>query len=132
MLGLDAILGISTQLISRLIPDPTQADAARLKLLEIQQSGELAQITGQLEINKMEASSSSLFVSGWRPAIGWICALALFYQYLARPLTIGLLIATGHESPQLPGLDENLWQLLLGMLGLGGLRTFEKINGASK
>lgn len=65
-------------------------------------------------------------MSGWRPAIGWVCALAMGYQYLLRPFLVAF-------NPVLafPGLDDNLWQLLAGMLGLGGLRTFEKVNGVA-
>jgi hypothetical protein len=126
MLGLDAILGIGGKLIDKLIPDPAAQDAARLELLKLQQSGELAAMTAQTEINKAEASNPSVFVSGWRPAIGWVCALAMGYQYLARPLMVAFMPALAF-----PGLDDNLWQLMMGMLGLGGLRTFEKTQGVA-
>lgn len=126
-----AILDIGGKVIDRLWPDPTQAAQAKLELFKLQQSGELAQITGQLEINKAEAANASVFVSGWRPAIGWICGAALAYQYIIRPVVSWGVIAAGHPLPPMPGLDENLWQLLLGMLGLGGLRTFEKINNVA-
>ena len=129
---LSAILQVSGKVIDRLWPDPTQAAQAKLELFKLQQTGELAQITGQLEINKTEAASSSVFVAGWRPAIGWVCAFALFYQYIGKPISQAIAVAIGHPLPVLPGLDDNLWQLLLGMLGLGGLRTFEKINGVAK
>lgn len=126
-----AVLDIGTKVIDRLWPDPTQAAQAKLELFKLQQSGELAQITGQMEINKAEAANASVFVSGWRPAIGWICGAALAYQYIIRPVVSWGVIAAGHPLPPMPGLDENLWQLLLGMLGLGGLRTFEKINNVA-
>jgi len=126
MIGLDAILGIGSKLIDKLIPDPAAQDAARLELLKLQQSGELAAMTAQTEINKAEASNPSVFVSGWRPAIGWVCALAMGYQYLARPFMTAFLPAL-----TFPGLDDNLWQLMMGMLGLGGLRTFEKTQGVA-
>ena len=126
MSGLDAILNIGGKLIDKLIPDPAAQDAARLELLKLQQSGELAAMTAQTEINKAEASNPSVFVSGWRPAIGWVCALAMGYQYLARPLMVAFMPALS-----VPGLDDNLWQLMMGMLGLGGLRTFEKTQGVA-
>lgn len=126
MLGLDAILGIGGKLIDKLIPDPAAQDAARLELLKLQQSGELAAMTAQTEINKAEASNPSVFVSGWRPAIGWVCALAMGYQYLARPMMVAFM-----PTLAFPGLDDNLWQLMMGMLGLGGLRTFEKTQGVA-
>jgi len=126
MFPIAQILNIGSQLIDKLIPDPVAQDAARLELLKLQQSGELAAMTAQTEINKAEASNPSVFVSGWRPAIGWVCALAMGYQYLARPLMVAFMPALAF-----PGLDDNLWQLMMGMLGLGGLRTFEKTQGVA-
>ena len=126
MMGLDALLNVGGKLIDKLIPDPAAQDAARLELLKLQQSGELAAMTAQTEINKVEAANTNWFVSSWRPAIGWVCALAMGYQYLARPLMVAFMPALAF-----PGLDDNLWQLMMGMLGLGGLRTFEKTQGVA-
>ena len=127
-----AALDIGSKVIDRLWPDPAQAAAAKLELLKLQQSGELAQLTGQLEINKIEAASSSLLVAGWRPFIGWICGAALAYTFIAYPL---LLWATAawwpNVRPPALGNDGMLYELLLGMLGLGGLRTFEKVKGVA-
>jgi hypothetical protein len=128
---ISAALDLGNTLISRIFPDPAQADAAKLKLLELQKSGELAAMTAQTDINKAEALNPSLFVSGWRPAIGWVCALALAYQYLLRPLSGTIATLFGITLPPLPGLDDNLWQLMMGMLGMGGLRTFEKVQGVA-
>ena len=126
-----AVLDIGGKLIDRMWPDPAQAATAKLELIKLQQSGDLAQMTGQLEINKIEAANANMFVSGWRPAIGWVCALALLYQYLVRPLAVAIFAAVGHPLPVMPGLDENLWQLMMAMLGMGGLRTFEKVQGVA-
>ena len=126
-----AVLDIGGKLIDRMWPDPAQAATAKLELIKLQQSGDLAQMTGQLEINKVEAANANIFVSGWRPAIGWVCALALLYQYLIRPLAMAVFAAIGHPLPVMPGLDENLWQLMMAMLGMGGLRTFEKVQGVA-
>jgi len=126
-----AAMDIGGKLIDRLWPDPAQGAAAKLELIKLQQSGDLAQMTGQLEINKIEAANANMFVSGWRPAIGWVCALALLYQYLVRPLAVAIFAAVGHPLPVMPGLDENLWQLMMAMLGMGGLRTFEKVQGVA-
>jgi hypothetical protein len=126
MILLDALLGLGGKLIDKLIPDPAARDAAKLELLKLQQSGELAAMVAQTDINKVEAANPSVFVSGWRPAIGWVCALAMAYQYLIRPF-----LAAFYPVLTFPGLDDNLWQLLAGMLGLGGLRTFEKLNGVA-
>jgi hypothetical protein len=126
MILADALLGLGGKLIDKLIPDPAARDAAKLELLKLQQSGELAAMLAQTEINKVEAANPSVFVSGWRPAIGWVCALAMAYQYLLRPF-----LAAFYPVLTFPGLDDNLWQLLAGMLGLGGLRTFVKLNGVA-
>lgn len=128
---ISAALDLGNTLISRIFPDPAQADQAKLELLKLQQSGELTAMTAQTDINKVEAQNTSLFVSGWRPAIGWVCALALAYQYLLRPLSGTIATLFGITLPPLPGLDDNLWQLMMGMLGMGGLRTFEKVQGVA-
>jgi len=122
---ISAALDIGGKLIDRLWPDQTQRDAARLELLKLQQSGELVQISGQLEINKAEAANPNLFVSGWRPGVGWVCVAGLAYQFLAYPIMVAWL-------PAITSLDMGtLMTLLAGMLGLGGLRTTEKINGVA-
>ncbi len=129
---LTAALDIGGKIIDRIWPDATQANAAKLELLKMQQSGELAQIAGQLEVNKAEATSASVFVSGWRPFIGWVCGAALAYTYLLYPLLMwaGALWFPAIKPPVL-GNDGMLYELLFGMLGLGALRTFEKIKGVA-
>ncbi len=128
---ISAALDLGNTLINKIFPDPAQASQAKLELLKLQQSGELATMTAQTDINKQEATNQSVFVSGWRPAIGWVCALALAYQYLLRPLMTWAFMAADYNFPPMVGLDENLWQLMMGMLGLGGLRTFEKVQGVA-
>lgn len=133
-------LDIGSKVIDRLWPDPVQRDAAKLELLRMQQNGELAQMAaetelakGQLAVNAEEAKSSSVFVSGWRPAVGWVCVVGLLYTFLLRPM---LAWASGFAAtpvPLPPPLDMgDLLTLLLGMLGLGGLRTAEKIKGVAR
>lgn len=83
----------------------------------------------QTDVNKTEAAASSVFVAGWRPAIGWVCALALIYQYLLRPVVEFSIFMATNQHVQMPGLDDNLWELMFSMLGIGGLRTLEKFGG---
>lgn len=126
-----ALLSIGNTIITRLFPDPAQAAQAQLALLKMQQDGELAAISGQMEINKIEASSSSVFVAGWRPFAGWTCGIGLAYVSIIEP--IARLIATlcGYEGA-FPAIDTTLtMQVLLGMLGMGGLRTLDKIKGVA-
>lgn len=120
--GLGAVADLANTVITRLFPDKTEQERQQLATM-------LTIVQGQLDANKAEATSNSPFTSGWRPAIGWICGLALFAQYVGRPMLQWVGIVTGHSWPVLPGIDDNLWQLMLGMLGLGGLRTFERVKG---
>ena len=86
----------------------------------------------QTEINKVEAASQSMFVAGWRPFVGWTCGVALMYHFLLLPLLHFILKATGNEV-ELPEFDfSHLSTILMGMLGLGGLRTYEKLRGVSR
>ena len=129
---ISAVLDIGGKVIDRLWPDPTQRAAAQLELMKLQQSGELAQIAGQLEINKIEAASPNLLVSGWRPFCGWICGLALAYSYLVYPLLVwACTIWAPTVTPPKLGNDGMLYELLFAMLGLGGLRSFEKFKGVA-
>lgn len=124
---LDSLLSIGTKIIDRVIPDKTAAAQAQAELLKMQVNGELEQLAGQLEVNKVEAANSSIFVAGWRPFIGWVCGAALAYQFVIRPIVTWAVPSMGYTIAEMPGLDDNLWELLTGMLGLGGLRTYEKV-----
>lgn len=121
---ISAGLELATVAVKRIWPDKSEEDARLL-------ASQLTIVQGQLDANKIEAASPSTFTSGWRPAIGWVCALALFAQYIARPGLQWCGMVSGHPFPTLPGIDDNLWQLMLGMLGLGGLRSFEKVKGVA-
>ena len=131
-----SLIPVFSQLLDKILPDKGAADAAKLELLKMAQQGELAQInadvsiaTAQSETNKIEAASSSLWVSGWRPACGWICALALGFKYIGGPLLVMIGAYAGIKI-ELPPIDSGeLMPLLLGMLGLGTLRTVERMKG---
>ncbi len=129
-------LPLITSVLDKVLPDATAAADAKLKALELAQRGELAVLDAdtrlalaQLEVNKVEAGTD-LFRGGWRPAVGWMCVAGLGYQLVLRPLLPWLARVAGGEVPDLPSIDtETLMVLLTGMLGLGGLRTFEKVKG---
>ncbi len=131
-----ALIPLVGDLIEKLLPDPQAAADAKLKMLELAQKGELAVLDadmrlalGQMEINKAEATTD-LFRGGWRPATGWACVAGLIYQFLAQPLVPWFAAVFGLTVPPLPAIDnDTLMVLLTGMLGLGGLRTFEKVKG---
>jgi len=123
-------------LMDRLFPDPKAAAEAKLEVMRLAQSGELAQLnadlqlaTGQIDVNKVEAANASLFVAGWRPAIGWICGAAFAFKFIGGPAAFVLSQWLGHPIT-LPVFDfTEMSTILLGMLGLGGLRTVEKVKG---
>ena len=133
------LTNILPSLIDKIWPDPAKANEAKLKLLELQQNGELKALEaetnlalGQLRINEEEAKSASIFVSGWRPAVGWVGALALGYAAILEP--VGRFVAQvwfGYTGA-FPVIDTTItMQLLFGILGLGGYRTFEKHKGVA-
>jgi hypothetical protein len=127
-----AMLDIGGKVIDRLWPDPVQAAQAKLELFKLQQSGDLAQIAGQLEINKVEAASSNPFTSGWRPFVGWTCGAGFAVQFVVGPLGEWASALAGHPV-KFPQLDlGTMMPLLFGMLGLGAYRTAEKIQGVSR
>ncbi|PZP97497.1 MAG: hypothetical protein DI587_17005 [Variovorax paradoxus] len=128
------VLALLPSLLDKILPDPGAAADAKLKLMELAQSGELAQLNSttqvavaQTEVNKIEAASNRLFVAGWRPAVGWICAFAIGFKYIGGPLLVMVAAYLGHAI-QLPDVGaDDLIVLLGGMLGLGTLRTVEKV-----
>ena len=128
---ISAILNISSTIINKLFPDPTQAAQAQLALIKLQQDGDLAAIVGQMDINKIEAGSGSVFVSGWRPFCGWICGFGLAYVSIIEPIARLLATLIGYTGI-FPAIDTTLtMQVLLGMLGMGGLRSLDKIKGVA-
>jgi hypothetical protein len=87
----------------------------------------------QISVNAAEAASGSLFKGGWRPCVGWVCAIAFFYHFVGQPLIIFIVALAGAEIPPLPEFDMGtLLTVLGGMLGIGSLRTYEKQKGITK
>jgi hypothetical protein len=128
---LSGLLDIGSKLIDKLIPDPKQKADALQKLEELHQNGDLQVIADQTDINKIEAANANIFVSGWRPFIGWVCGSALAFQLVVAPLVMWGYQIAGHPVV-LPAMQtELLTTLLVGMLGLGGMRTVEKLNGVA-
>lgn len=139
-------LGGIVQAVGQIADDLITTDKERLDAeLELRRLGleerkiDAGLVQGQLDVNRAEAASLSLFVAGWRPAIGWIGAVALSYQFLAYPLLVWIWallqarawVPAGLQPP--PMLDtEALWVVLSGMLGIAGLRTAEKVKGVAR
>ena len=128
---ISAALGLGTALINKLFPDPIQAADAKLKLLELQQSGELATMTAQTDINKEEAKSTNWFVAGARPFILWICGFAMLYCTLIEPILRFVATVLFGYSGSFPVIDSNFtMQVMFGILGLGAYRSYEKVKNA--
>jgi hypothetical protein len=120
------LLPVVGDVLDRFFPNKEEKEKATREI-EAKLTDHLASIDiAQLEINKAEASHKSIFVSGWRPFVGWSCGLALFYTYLLQPIAVFIMGQTG-TLVHLPELDlATMMPVLLGMLGLGGLRSWEK------
>ena len=125
---LTILMPILTQVLGAVLPDPVKRAEVMTTLLT--ELGKLDQ--GQLAINQTEAAHRSLFVAGWRPMIGWACAFGIIYQFIFIPVVSWCVAMLGLDMVPLPGLDDNLWQLTMGMLGMGALRTVEKLKGITR
>lgn len=121
--------GVVKPILDKVVPDAKD----RLEAEQVIMKGMLSLDLGQMDVNKEEAKSSSLFVAGWRPAIGWICASTYAYNFVLQPFMVFILAVAGVTVPPLPSLDASeLSMVLMGMLGLGTMRSIDKYHGTSK
>ena len=115
------------------IPDANERARAKEAVEAQMLSAMTSLVQGQLAINQKEAEHGSIFVAGWRPAIGWICGSALGWNYIIQPIITWAAFIGGVDMADAPRLDTaELTTILLGMLGLGGLRTYEKRLGVAR
>jgi len=123
-----AATALVTTLVDRIFPDKVAQAAERADFLLKAQTLDNQLAAGQMAIDQAEASNSSLFVSGWRPCVGWCCAAAFSYHLILQPLLTYCMAIFGHTF-SLPTFDSNLLSTTLyGMLGLGVMRTYEKVS----
>ncbi len=123
------LFNIGSKIIDKVIPDKAAAAKAKSDLAVMQVQGDFAELQGQMDTNKVEAASQSIFVAGWRPAVGWVCAFGVGTDVILRPLANWLSAAFGHPI-NAPALDmSTLIPLLTGMLGFGAMRSFDKTQG---
>lgn len=130
---LQALIGPVTGLLDKFIPDADQKAklAHEIATMAEKQAHELA--LAQIEVNKAEAASGSVFKGGWRPFIGWVCGIAFLYHFVLQPLLLFAIAVGGVQLPALPEFDMGtLLTVLGGLLGLGSLRTFEKTKGVTR
>ena len=122
---LSSLIGPATKLLDKVIEDKDQKTALAHEIAPMAERHAQELAPGQLEVNKVEAAHKSLFVAGWRPAIGWVCALGLFYNVILANI-IGIWV-------DVPEIDTTLLvPVMMGMLGLGAMRSYEKVQGVSR
>lgn len=137
-LVISGLFSAAQSLIERFFPDPEKKAAAQLELLKMQQNGDLAQLAAdtdlaklQIQTNIEEAKSTNWFVAGWRPAIGWVCGAGLAYAALVEPFARFAAKVWFGYGGDFPVINSDLtMQILMGMLGLGAMRSVEKVKGA--
>ena len=123
--GLGAVSDLIGTVINKIWPDKSEEEKQQL-------AAAMIVVQGQLAINTAEASNPSVFVAGWRPFIGWVCGTACAWNWIGLPLAKGALALLGHDLALSPADLSEMMPVLLGMLGLGGLRTFEKVKGVAR
>lgn len=124
--GLGSVADLAGKAIDRIWPDKTEQEKAQL-------AAAVAIVQGQMEVNKEEAASSSTFVAGWRPFIGWVCGSACAWNWIGLPIAKAFLpMLAGVSLTVAPADLSEMLPVLMGMLGLGGLRTFEKTKGVAR
>ena len=133
MVMIQALIGPATKLLGKFIEDKDTKNKIAFELSTMAEKHAQQLAMAQIEVNKAEAASGSLFKGGWRPAVGWVCAIAFAYHFILKDLIIFGASFAGAELPELPEFDMGtLLTVLGGMLGIGGLRTYEKQKGLTK
>ena len=122
--GIGSVADLVNTAITRIWPDKTEQEKQQL-------AAAVMVVQGQIDTNKAEAASPSVFVSGWRPSIGWVCSAACAWNWIGLPIAKCALTLWGHPIAISPADMSEMMPILMGMLGLGGLRTIEKLKGAA-
>lgn len=127
-----AVLPLVGEVLDRVVPDKAGNEKVKREIEQTLATAAMKGQLGQLEINKVEAGNRSLFVSGWRPSVGWCCSLALFFHFIVAPVVEWAGALWGYHLP-VPEFDMDSLLFILGsLLGIGGLRTYEKQKGLTK
>ena len=129
---LQSLIGPVTGLLDKFIEDKDKKNAIAFELSTMAERHAQELAKAQLEVNKTEAAHKSLFVSGWRPAVGWVAVLGMASNFLVIPVA-NFVLALANSTIIVPILDlSEMMPVLLGMLGLGAMRTAEKVKGVQR
>ena len=130
-LGIGAVADLAKDLVGRFFPDKTEQEKAQMSLILTTMQNQMAMNQGQMDTNKIEAASPNIFVSGWRPFIGWVCGSACAWNWIGLPIVLFIGKASGHAVDAAPADLTQMLPLLMGLLGMGALRTYEKTQGVA-
>lgn len=128
---ISSISNLANTLITKIWPDPKDQASAEALLIKTQMDAALAQAQQQIDINKIEAGSTNIFVSGWRPFVGWACGVAFAGHFIVLPTLNWLVQLFGHAPITIPFDMSTLSTVLMGLLGLGAMRSVEKVAGVA-
>lgn len=137
MFGLDDAIGavatLADSAVKRIWPDATEVEKAKLEQITQEMQNKFLLLAGQMDVNKLEAQNPSVFVSGWRPFVGWVCGVGLAYAALLEPLARFVAVVAFGYTGAFPVLNTDITlQILLGLLGLATVRSFEKKAGVAR
>ena len=130
--GLGSLFQFGTELMRRIWPDASEAEKGKLTMFLAEMETAHQERMEQIKANAAQAQNPNLLVSGPRPAIMWVCAAAFAINFLAYPIWVWIATVKGWPTPPAPPISENLWELTMGMLGLAGMRSWEKGKGVAR
>lgn len=129
MIPVLSILEIGAKLLDKVIPDKDAREKAQAELIKAAQDQDFQLALAQIRVNEEEAKSENIFKSGWRPSIGWTCSVAFILHFVAFPIINFVIVALGYKEVVISFDMTTLMTVLGGLLGIGGLRTYEKVKG---
>lgn len=129
---IELLVGPISALLARIVPDKSERDKLAHEIATMAERQAHDQVMAQIEVNRTEAAHNSLYVAGWRPFIGWSCGIAMAFNYVGVPLVETASVLYGTPLALNPLDLEVMMPVLLGMLGLGGMRSYEKRNGVAR
>lgn len=129
MIPVLSILEIGAKLLDKVIPDKDAREKAQAELIKAAQDQDFQLALAQIKVNEEEAKSDNIFKSGWRPSIGWTCSVSFMLHFVLFPIVDKTMVSLGHQALAIPFDMTTLMTVLGGLLGIGGLRTYEKVKG---